>query len=120
MALRKYNAVRGGDAANHTSDGFIVPKRGSGSVLPPPDDGFLYMASGPYWVGPMFFTTVLVTPTAASSFAMNGGGETISEGEISPASGEEGISALLVSTGGQKVIGWGPSVNSYPMFGGME
>jgi hypothetical protein len=28
MALRKYNAVRGGDSANHTSDGFIVPRTG--------------------------------------------------------------------------------------------
>jgi hypothetical protein len=108
MALRKYNAVRGGDAANHTSDGFIVPKRGSGSVLPPPDDGFLYMASGPYWVGPMFFTTIAISPPSGMMEM------------IVDESGYEPITAAIAGTGGQKVIGWGPSVNYYPMFGGME
>lgn len=75
MALRKYNAVRGGESATHTSDGFIIPKGqnggiggGSRMVLPPPD--YPWIGIGSYYVGPITFAGVSVGGGASSVFSL--------------------------------------------------
>jgi hypothetical protein len=113
MAYRRSSHVKIGATGRTatTGKGTVVKKpsaSGYGSVIPPPDDGFLYMGSGPYWVGPMFFTTVGPSPPSSAPMMEM----------IENESGFEPITAAVAS-GAQKVIGWGPNVSYHPMFEGM-
>ena len=58
MALRKHQRTSEQKAV-HTGDGHVI-RRGLGAMLPPPDDGYLYLASGSYWVGPFYQTQTMV------------------------------------------------------------
>ncbi len=65
MPLRKYSSAKSNDRTTY-SDGFVVPSKedssGGGSVIPPPADGFAYVAFSDtagkgYWFGPFYLKT---------------------------------------------------------------
>ena len=79
MALRKYNAVRGGDSANHTSDGFIIPKTGDGD-----GGGGLTVNAG----------TATSLPDTASPTVTNSGTETYAIFDFGIPKGKDGVDGV--------------------------